>query len=107
MFASPWGNVVCSRARQFRRAASSREGAAVKSTSLLFAVLLAGVTVAAQQREQIPVPLPDDEEGAATATVTQVAPPTTFRAGVDLVALSVVVTDSSQNFVNGLDQANF
>jgi Ca-activated chloride channel family protein len=79
----------------------------VKSTFLSFVLLLVGVTVSAQQREQSPLPFPDDEEGAPAAVVTQVAPPTTFRAGVDLVALSVVVTDKDQNFVNGLDQANF
>lgn len=35
------------------------------------------------------------------------APATTFRTGVDLVALSVVVTDGSQRFVTGLSQADF
>jgi Ca-activated chloride channel family protein len=35
------------------------------------------------------------------------SPTTTFRSGVDLVALNVVVTDSAERFVAGLDQNDF
>ncbi len=44
--------------------------------------------------------------GLAVDTQAQVTPPT-FRAGVDLVALNVVVTDSADKFVTGLAQTDF
>lgn len=34
-------------------------------------------------------------------------PPTTFKSGVELVALTVTVTDQSQNYVAGLNQTDF
>lgn len=78
----------------------------MKSTCLLFALLFAGVTVSAQQRDQSQWSAVGDDEGIVTAP-RQALPATTFRAGVDLVALNVIVTDANQNFVNGLEQGNF
>jgi Ca-activated chloride channel family protein len=40
-------------------------------------------------------------------TLEQPSAASTFRSGVDLVALSVVVTDGNANFVNGLTAENF
>lgn len=78
----------------------------MKTTCLLFALLFAGVMTSAQQRDQSQWVAAGDDEGIVTAA-PQATPPTTFRAGVDLVALNVIVTDANQNFVNGLEQGNF
>ena len=44
---------------------------------------------------------------ASTATAANDIPVSTFRSGIDLVALSVVVTDGRQKFVGGLTADNF
>ena len=43
----------------------------------------------------------------APATQPPHVPPTTFKSGVELVALTVTVTDQSQNYVAGLNQTDF
>jgi Ca-activated chloride channel family protein len=72
-------------------------------------LLLAGLLVAADARAQALVHDAADADGAPIATpspsvVTRVP---VFRSGVELVALSVVVTDSRANFVTGLQPGNF
>jgi Ca-activated chloride channel family protein len=46
-------------------------------------------------------------DGPATAATVGDTPTTTFRSGVDLVALNVVVTDSAERFVIGLTSTDF
>jgi Ca-activated chloride channel family protein len=53
-----------------------------------------------------PLTLPTDL-ASASATASDALPDTTFRTGVDLVALSVVVTDGEQQFVTGLMAGDF
>ena len=77
----------------------------MKRLSLL--VMCLGLTFDAQAQ----VPLPDTEHqtallASAAATIGE-APTTTFRSGVDLVALNVVVTDSTEKFVGGLASTDF
>lgn len=79
----------------------------MKRLCLLFACLAS--TIEAQA--QVPPSNTDSqvsfsEETAPPATRRE-APPTTFRSGVDLVALNVVVTDGAQMFVTGLAPTDF
>lgn len=60
---------------------------------------------------QVPHPKTDHEasfheDGVAAAPARDI-PETTFKSGVDLVALNVVVTDSAEKFVTGLSPADF
>ena len=48
-----------------------------------------------------------NSDSAAARGTDGPIPQSTFRSGVDLVALSVVVTDGKQNFINGLTADNF
>jgi len=77
----------------------------VRTAGLLLAGLIAVVEVRAQ------VPLPDAPQQTAAPAAPATAPlPTTapvFRAGVDLVALNVVVTEGGSKFVTGLQPENF
>lgn len=66
----------------------------MKVGSLLLASLLVSGSGFAQSADE---PLSRQDE----------VPATTFRSGVDLVALSVVVTDGKQNFVSGLGADQF
>jgi Ca-activated chloride channel family protein len=65
-------------------------------------------TIATQA--QVPNPHVDDQlsvpDDSARATGPE-APRTTFRSGVDLVALNVVVTDAAEKFVSDLTPTNF
>lgn len=74
-------------------------------------LLLACVLVAANARGQALVhDVPDIPATPVTLAPAPPAPKTTvpvFRTGVDLVALSVVVTDGQQKFVTGLTANNF
>ena len=76
---------------------------------LLVGVVLGGGEAFGQVVEQ---PLSRIANGEAWIAVAEVpadkdVPPTTFRSGIDLVALNVVVTDGQQNFVSGLTPDNF
>jgi Ca-activated chloride channel family protein len=51
--------------------------------------------------------LPAIHDSSAAPTAASDIPTTTFRSGVDLVALNVVVTDSTEKFVTGLAQTDF
>jgi Ca-activated chloride channel family protein len=78
----------------------------VKRLCLL--VMCLGVPVHAQA--QVPLSPADNQvsfhDGPAVAAVGD-TPTTTFRSGVDLVALNVVVTDSAERFVTGLASNDF
>ena len=50
---------------------------------------------------------PSFHDGAAIGATVGETPTTTFKAGVDLVALNVVVTDSAEKFVTGLASSDF
>ena len=68
---------------------------------------LLGAGQAFGQVVEPPMSRPAHSESAAAAATGSDVPQTTFRSGVDLVALSVVVTDGQQNFVTGLAADNF
>ena len=73
-------------------------------TACLF---LVGVLAAVNARGQALVhDVPDPQPTPAAAT-TRSSAPAVFRSGIDLVALSVVVTDSSKKFVTGLKPSDF
>lgn len=81
----------------------------MKLWCLLAASLLGSGAAFGQVVEQPLTHLANSEAPAASAAppaATDV-PPTTFRSGIDLVALNVVVTDNQQNFVGGLTAENF
>ncbi len=68
------------------------------------------VLVAADARGQALLHDAPDTSGTSPSVVTPPPPaagPTVFRSGVDLVALSVVVTDGAAKFVTGLDPKDF
>jgi Ca-activated chloride channel homolog len=67
--------------------------------------VVTGGTAFAQVAEQ-PLSLPSNLPDSAASGRNDVAA-ATFRAGVDLVALSVVVSDGKQGFVGGLTADNF
>ena len=76
---------------------------------LLVGVVLGGGEAFAQVIEQ---PLSRVANSEATVAVAAVptnndVPSTTFRSGIDLVALSVVATDGQHNFVSGLSADSF
>jgi VWFA-related protein len=71
---------------------------------LLIATLFGVTTTSAQVTEQPPSQPAKHSDSAAAANNDVAA---TFRSGIDLVALSVVVTDGKQAFVNGLSANNF
>jgi Ca-activated chloride channel homolog len=60
---------------------------------------------------QVPQPNVDHQtafhDGNGSATTNGDTPTTTFRSGIDLVALNVVVTDSAEKFVTGLASNDF
>jgi Ca-activated chloride channel family protein len=60
-------------------------------------------------RAQVPLPITDYEVSfdEAAAAAARDLPGTTFKSGVDLVALNVVVTDAAEKFVGGLSTADF
>ena len=70
---------------------------------LSFAILFGGGIASAQVTEQPPSPA--NHPDSAASVRNDVA--ATFRTGIDLVALSVVVTDGKQAFVNGLSADDF
>jgi Ca-activated chloride channel homolog len=53
------------------------------------------------------VPPTSTVASAPAANANDIPTPTVFRAGVDLVALNVVVTDAKQRFVTGLNATDF
>ena len=77
---------------------------------LCLLVMCLGVPVHAQAQATLPTNdnPPSFHDGAAIgATVGETPTTTTFKAGVDLVALNVVVTDSAEKFVAGLASSDF
>src|SRR5262245_27090319 len=60
---------------------------------------------------QVALPIIDSQvsftDSPATAAIVVETPTVTFRSGVDLVALNVVVTDATQKFVTGLVSSDF
>ena len=81
----------------------------MKVWCLLVGCLVGSDAAFGQVVEQPLSRLAHSERAAAIAPAPANDPPptTTFRSGVDLVALSVVVTDGKQNFVGGLSADNF
>jgi Ca-activated chloride channel family protein len=79
----------------------------VKRLCLL--VMCLGVPLHSQA--QVALPINDNQasftDGPATAAAVAETPKTTFRSGVDLVALNVVVTDATEKFVTGLAPSDF
>ncbi len=71
---------------------------------LTFAALL---VVADARAQALLHDVADTPATSPPAVTTQPPPATVFRSGVDLVALSVVVTDSSAKFVSGLQPQDF
>jgi Ca-activated chloride channel homolog len=74
-------------------------------------LVLAGLFIAVDARGQallhdVPDALPTPSAETATVPAAAVTVPV-FRTGIDLVALSVVVTDGKQQFVSGLQPENF
>ena len=71
---------------------------------LCLLVMCLGVPLHSQA--QVTFPNTDNQvsftDGPAPAAAVAETPTTTFRSGVDLVALNVVVTDATQKFVTGL-----
>ena len=91
------GNAACSDTEPEERSA---EEVLVKSLCLL--VMCLAVPFHAQA--QVPPSISAGSQvsfndGPATATAPGDTPTVTFRSGVDLVALNVVVTDSAEKFV--------
>jgi len=73
-------------------------------------LLIAGLLVAADTQAQALLHDVPDATGTSPSAVAAPPPagaPTVFRSGVDLVALSVVVTDASAKFVTGLAPTDF
>jgi Ca-activated chloride channel family protein len=71
-------------------------------------VMCLGFTFDAQA--QVPLPTTDYEvsfDEAAAVAAARDLPATTFKSGVDLVALNVVVTDGTEKFVTGLSTTDF
>jgi VWFA-related protein len=64
-------------------------------------LLLAGSTLFAQKSSTLSAPVAHDETGPASAASL------VFKGGVDLVALSVVVTNGDETPVKGLDDSSF
>ena len=81
------------------------KGAAVKCWCLLVGSLL-GAGQAFGQVVEPPLSRFANSESSTNGAGSDV-PQTTFRSGVDLVALSVVVSDGKQNFISGLAAENF
>ncbi len=107
LFALQPGNVVCSRRGSVGRGVViSRKGAAVKFWCLLVGSLLGAGHAFGQVVEPPSSRLAHNDSATAHPPASDV-PQSTFRSGVDLVALSVVVTDGQQKFVNGLTADNF
>jgi len=80
----------------------------VKRLCLL--VMCLGVPVHAQAQVTLPTndnPPSFHDAAAIGATVGETPTTATFKAGVDLVALNVVVTDSAEKFVAGLASSDF
>jgi VWFA-related protein len=77
---------------------------AVKRVCLLAICLGSTLNAQAQVTLQSQDNQPSFHDGAAPSGDI---PTTTFRTGVDLVALNVVVTDSAEKFVSGLAQTDF
>jgi Ca-activated chloride channel family protein len=81
----------------------------VRTSCLVLGVLF--VTAHAHAQALITPSSTDAVPPALTAAPTpppsKDVPPPVFRTGVDLVALNVVVTDTKQKFVTGLDAADF
>ena len=79
----------------------------MKNVCLLVMCLGAPLHVQAQ----VALPKTDNQvfftDGPATAAAVPETPTTTFRTGVDLVALNVVVTDAAEKFVSGLVSSDF
>jgi hypothetical protein len=75
--------------------------AVVKRVCLLVMCLGVSVHAQAQAIRTNDNPSSFHDDAAIGATVRE-TPTTTFKAGVDLVALNVVVTDSAEKFVLGL-----
>ena len=79
----------------------------MKTTCVALGILLLAVEARAQAlitpTNTVPAPAVVPVEAGSHAT----ASPTVFRAGVDLVALNVVVTDPKQRFVTGLNASDF
>jgi VWFA-related protein len=79
----------------------------VKRLCLLAICLGSTLNAQAQVTLQSQDNQPSFLDGAAPSAPTGDIPTTTFRTGVDLVALNVVVTDSAEKFVSGLAQTDF
>jgi Ca-activated chloride channel homolog len=75
----------------------------VRAPRLLVGLLLVTTPAAGQAV----IPAPDDRPAASTAAPAGAVPSAVFRAGVDLVALTVVVTDVQQRFIGGLTERDF
>jgi VWFA-related protein len=77
--------------------------------AVLLAALVQTTVVFGQVVNPVSTELSDGTTDAAAVAVDPPArrPAVTFRGGVDLVALNVVVVDGQQRFVNGLSAANF
>ena len=76
---------------------------------LCLLVMCLGFTFHAQA--QVPQAITDNQvsfhDSPVASTAADDTPTTTFRSGVDIVALNVVVTDSTERFVNGLASTDF
>jgi Ca-activated chloride channel homolog len=79
----------------------------VRRWSLLLAGALVVSDAGAQTLSNSPADAAHTTTVAVQPVVTNSTPATTFRSSVDLVALSVVVTDAAQQFVTGLGVQNF
>jgi len=77
----------------------------VRTSCVAIAFLLLSVNAWAQALMTHPADVPS--AASATDDAARVDTPTVFRAGIDLVALNVVVTDQQQRFVNGLTVNDF
>lgn len=73
---------------------------------LLIACALVAVEARAQEQTRTE-PKPEQASTVTTSATTGGSPSTTFRSGVDLVALNVVVTDSEQKYIAGLSSSDF
>ena len=68
-------------------------------------LLVVCLAAAIEAQAQVPASGTDYHVSVAQDSTRATAPeppPTTFRSGVDLVALNVVVTDGAEKFVSGL-----
>jgi hypothetical protein len=79
----------------------------VSRSMLLLACVLVAANASAQALQTTTETAHNGSAATSTAAAALTTPTTTFRSSVDIVALNVVVTDSDQKYVAGLNPSDF